>query len=111
MRLGRRTILRRPIDPPLLQVALRESVLADARDVIQGVSRPVLALTCVAGSHPAGCGTQGEARRSCSARGHNSFHPLPPPPYPITFPRLASRLAPTALCAPTPAVKGPSAGL
>ena len=44
--------------------------LADARDVIRAVSRPVPALTCVAGSCSAGCGAQGKARGSRSVRGH-----------------------------------------
>ena len=46
---------------------MRRRRLADARDVVRVVSRPVPALTCVAGSCSAGCGAQGKARGSRSA--------------------------------------------
>jgi hypothetical protein len=49
---------------------VRRRRLADARDVVRAVSEPVPALTCVAGSCSAGCGAQGKARGSRSARGH-----------------------------------------
>ena len=41
---------------------MRRGRLADARDVVQAVSGPVPALTCVAGSCPAGCEAQGKAQ-------------------------------------------------
>ena len=49
---------------------MRRRRLADARDVVRAVSEPVPALACVAGSCSAGCGAQGKAQGSRSARGH-----------------------------------------
>jgi len=39
-----------------------ERRLADASDVVQAVSGPVPALTCVAGSCPVGCEAQGKPK-------------------------------------------------